>query len=217
MSLTILFYFFYIINIPKYVSIQEIENIDVNSCKSDEIYDSMTYQCIPCGSYKNGNNCYSNSPIKSLYSDNDTIFENGIPCNKSDQTVHITELDNKGNLLGYLMCANTTITKVVGNSFTPLPNSLNNNINPSFTINEYSNFTRPERSVIQPLSVTFQNFNEIKDYYYNSCIDGNYQKSCQYFINLCVVAMYDSKNFFCKIIENLDKNKFSLNNMEYEL
>ena len=47
---------------------------------------------------------------------------------------------------------------------------------------------------------------EIK-YAYFSCLIGNYEKSCQYLLNLCVLAMYDKSNIFCgQILNDINSN-----------
>lgn len=202
MSLALLFYSFCIINISKYVLNEEIYNIDINSCKSNQIYDSITYKCDDCRSYKSGNNCYSRSPI-SLYTGQSLTIEN---CNQ-DQS--ITELDNKGNILGYLMCANTKFTKIEGKS--PVPGSIPESPFKVYQYHDVSRPQRPESPTISQLYLQEDNKNEIREYYYNACIDGLYEKACQFFVNLCVLAMYESNHPICQMIEKLDKKKYNLN------
>jgi hypothetical protein len=49
------------------------------------------------------------------------------------------------------------------------------------------------------------NYEQNLEYYFESCLNGFYEKSCQYLANLCVLAMYNQQNGFCDSIKDLSE------------
>ena len=54
-------------------------------------------------------------------------------------------------------------------------------------------------------TTVFISNNDEFDYYYKSCIDGNYERACDFAANLCVLSLYDRTKNYCRIISDLDK------------
>jgi hypothetical protein len=206
----ILISFIYIINFSS--TIKGDNTITKNKdlvCGANEIYNSISYTCTLCESgCKNGNVCYS-TPPRSLYSQ---VPIDPVPnCNSCTNEQQLTELDNNGNLLG-LMCANTTIE---GYEEKGLPFTLQTNN--KFYLHVLAN-PLAKRYEMSAATVTIESTIDKKlvDYYYNSCISGKYEKSCNYIVNQCVLSIYDENNDFCKLVEHITTN-FANNLFENDL
>ena len=206
----ILLSFIYIINFSS--TIKGDNTITKNKdlvCGANEIYNSISYTCTLCESgCKNGNVCYS-TPPRSLYSQ---VPIDPVPnCNSCTNEQQLTELDNNGNLLG-LMCANTTIE---GYEEKGLPFTLQTNN--KFYLHVLAN-PLAKRYEMSAATVTIESTIDKKlvDYYYNSCISGKYEKSCNYIVNQCVLSIYDENNDFCKLVEHITTN-FANNLFENDL
>ena len=206
----ILISFIYIINFSS--TIKGDNTITKNKdlvCGANEIYNSISYTCTLCESgCKNGNVCYS-TPPRSLYSQ---VPIDPVPnCNSCTNEQQLTELDNNGNLLG-LMCANTTIE---GYEEKGLPFTLQTNNR--FYLHVLAN-PLAKRYEMSAATVTIESTIDKKlvDYYYNSCISGKYEKSCNYIVNQCVLSIYDENNDFCKLVEHITTN-FANNLFENDL
>ena len=192
---------FYIMNITFIIHSQNCKNFvnkEISSCNRDNnyYYDTMICNCSTsqCNSRLiNDNNCYSEENMVSLYGGNFIGTNSVESCTENEG--YLTELDDQGNWLGYLMCANTII------SFDRQSDYNNGDTN---YFHLYTSETQ-QYSEISPNNEGNDNFNY--DYYYYSCIEGFYDKSCQYMANLCVLAMYSENNRFCSVIFNLlDQN-----------
>jgi hypothetical protein len=206
----ILISFIYIINFSS--TIKGDNTITKNKdlvCGANEIYNSISYTCTLCESgCKNGNVCYS-TPPRSLYSQ---VPIDPVPnCNSCTNEQQLTELDNNGNLLG-LMCANTTIE---GYEEKGLPFTLQTNN--KFYLHVLAN-PLAKRYEMSAATVTIEStiVERLVDYYYNSCISGKYEKSCNYIVNQCVLSIYDENNDFCKLVEHITTN-FANNLFENDL
>jgi hypothetical protein len=206
----ILISFIYIINFSSTIKGDNsiTKNIDL-ACDANQIYDSISYSCKNCDSgCKNENVCYSNER-KSLY-DKDKNYVH-FDCNSCINGQQLTELDNNGNLLG-LMCANTTIE---GYEEKGLPFTLQTNNR--FYLHVLAN-PLAKRYEMSAATVTIEStiVERLVDYYYNSCISGKYEKSCNYIVNQCVLSIYDENNDFCKLVEHITTN-FANNLFENDL
>ena len=42
-------------------------------------------------------------------------------------------------------------------------------------------------------------------YYYSSCLNGNFERACDFAANLCALSLYSNTDF-CEIIDSLDRN-----------
>ena len=192
---------FYIINfsfIIKAQSCSTITNILVNSCSQGSYYNSMTCTCEECRSNLiNENICYSDNPV-SIYKNVNLSckLENGttIDCNRCTDDYYVTELDIEGKWLGYLMCIIMETSSPNGESDQFQLYTLSNE-------NKQSSGMRSDTAAIVP------NYNSDLDSYYNdSCLNGTYEKSCQYLANLCVLSLYYYRNKFCQSINVLSNN-----------
>ena len=202
MSLFI-FITFYIINlsfITKTQRCSDITEILVHSCAEGSYYDSIDCKCKVCDSgLVNENICYSSSPV-SIYGFGDLrcYFENGTnyPCNNfyCPTNFNVTELDNEGKWLGYLMCTNGTYSHTKGDD-------------EQFQLYKLNNENKQSSGVYSQTYTITPNYNpNLVDYYNYSCLYGMHEKSCQYLANLCVLSLYFHKNKFCETINILSKN-----------
>lgn len=173
---------FYIANVSFFIK-ADCTSFQLNPnllCLNNQYYDTMNCNCDTCLSgLINENICYSNSP-RSLYND-----QNLNPINCTNGT--LTELDDTGNWLGYLICGNTNID--YENPKFPEPPTISNSFSFYYSNNEYK--------VLE----IYNNIN-IK-YYYFSCIEGFYEQSCQYLANLCVLSMYSQCDYISTLSQNL--------------
>jgi hypothetical protein len=180
---------FYIVNFSFFIKADcsNINRINVSCTEPNYYYDSMVCACTLCNSgLINENNCYSsNNNMHSLYK-NEAITYNDGTCSDGK----LTELDDNGNWLGYLMCAKTSINY----------NSVSDStFNPSFDFYYLSGRSYTYKSF------DIYNRNNINiGYLYDSCINGFYEKSCQYLANLCVLSIYRNDNI-CKVIDDLSE------------
>lgn len=203
----ILFYFIYIFNVSFIIkgdaaSINRPLSID---CGDQDIYNSIEYKCEPCSSKKKNHNniCYSNNP-KSLYK-NENL---DCPDRNCDNCIgKLTELDNEGNWLGYLMCANTDV------NINEIPSSVLNIDTKEFEIKIYllsdplaENPTMATSSITINNVISDSNDNYLISYYYYACRAGKYEKACNLIANFCVLSLYNPDNGFCKLINELSKD-----------
>ena len=205
MNFLILFSFLYIIDFSYIIkSLETINNTNIN-CGNNQYYDSLLYKCKECPSGMiNENICYTLNSPKSIYSpQNETICEgNKTNCTCTDGS--LTELDDEGKILGFIMCAKSDVK--LPDNVPNIPNFDNYN----FKIITLTNPNRTNSEISPPTSITnsFYNHSEI-GYYYYSCYNGTYKKSCQYLANLCVLSIYDEDYFFCKFFKD---NNFGITN-----
>ena len=212
MSLLILITF-YIFNLSFIIKTQTqncklIRDILVNSCDKGKHYNSMKCTCEDCPSgLINENICYSNNvPLKSIYglsNQLECIYENGTKVNCNDFTCpnnfYVTELDNEGKWLGYLMCTN-------GNNYVSDDNERIRGDDEQYQLFTLSNEFRPNREFNrQPIPITPNYEPNLVNYYNYSCLNGTYEKSCQYLANLCTLSLYYYTNRFCYSINELSK------------
>lgn len=206
MSLLILITF-YIINFPSFIKTKNCKTIDdilVNSCSEGHYYNSMTCMCEECSSgLINENICYSDSPrsIYGLENENELLcfYENGTQvhyCANFCPSYYVTELDNEGRWLGYLMCTKGAY---------PVP--VEKPDDTQYQLYTLSNENKQASEINSQAIPISPNYNpDFVDYYNNSCLNGNYEKSCQYLANLCVLSLYYYRNKFCQSIDVLSNN-----------
>ena len=150
-------------------------------------YDSLQYVCNTACSKKGYNTCYSETDPISIYTF-DSITLPSPDCN-DDKGEIITELSGDRKLLVSPQCAKdefdysdvdkTKYTITTGNPI-PLSATIANNII----------YYKPEEL----------------SYYTYACLDGKYERACDYAANICALTLYytTNNNPFCQIIDNLD-------------
>ena len=155
------------------------------NCQGNNYYDSLNYECIRCDGKKNLNLnlCYSNYTTRSIYTF-DEIYYNGICSNDED----FTELDGNRKLLLEPKCVKKDF------DYSDMDNIFSDK---SFILD--NNNIEADRTTV------FISNNDEFDYYYKSCIDGNYERACDFAANLCVLSLYDRTKNYCRIISDLDK------------
>lgn len=192
-----LIYFYYFI--IAYIFAQNssvIDNFDINtinSCSRGYYFNTKNYSCTECSSNLiNGNICYDSSSPKSIYGFGDLRCENEVCSTFTCENGILTELDDQGKWLGYLMCANTNLDFTTEQKYDRYILNLNNFFELYTSENTRSSDIRP-------------NYEQNLEYYFESCLKGFYEKSCQYLANLCVLAMYNQQNGFCDSINDLSE------------
>ena len=206
----ILFYFIYIFNFSFIIKgdaarINRAISID---CGNNKVYNSIEYdKCEDCALKNHNNICYSSSPI-SLY---DGGSLNCLYGNCNNCIGKLTELDNNGNWLGYLMCAKTDVDFDVIN-FDDFNIDYPDLDRKDFEIKIYylsDPLAKSPTMATSPITIN----NDISDsdnpnlikYYYYSCRVGKYEKACNLIANFCVLSLYNPDNGFCKLINLLSE------------
>lgn len=190
-----LFSLFYLINFLLKIRAQTI-NIDCNG-DSSQYFNSIKHECQNCNGVKFNDICYASN--RSVYGIPVPSFTD--PCNEADD--FMTELDEDGNHLGRFMCAKTKQNNPDPTTYGILQNS--------FSFNTFLDIRRPENGY-SPNGFSLKEFDsEEINYSFRACLEGQYDKSCQYIANLCVLYMYkeesDDKNSFCKRIFDFERKK----------
>jgi hypothetical protein len=226
-----LIYSFYIINfsfIIKSDCTKIIENIEekIKTKIENEYYNTIECSIKTCASNLiNENICYNRDEIKSIYGFGkiNQCFEDGndvpIPCNDfncSDPN-GLTELDSDGKWLGYLRCTRDYIDI---NDIDENVDEKKKNPNTQYRYDFKFNFlSEPDKKSTKTGAVQSQflnpfensrNYDDLLAYYYSQCINGYYEKSCNYLFNYCVIAMYNDNNGICRMIQNFDDEKLNV-------
>ena len=219
-----LVYSFYIINFSFIIKSDciKLDNIEekIKTKRENESYNSIECSVITCSSNLiNEDICYNREEIKSIYGfgNINQCFEDGndvpIPCNDFNcpDPNGLTELDSDGKWLGHLRCSRKYIDI----------NDIDTDVIETNTISQYRydfkfNFlSEPDKKstktgivqsqFLQPFEDS-RNYDDLLAYYYSQCINGYYEKSCNYLFNYCVIAMYNKDNGICKMILKLADN-----------
>ena len=201
MSFLIIFSFLYIIDFSFIIKAQDtIKDINLFCSEENNYYNSLSYSCILCDSgLINENICYNNDASKriSIYGfGRINCDENNCQCDGGS----LTELDDKGMYYGKIMCASSNIN-VDDTKIEEFRTSFGT---PNFPLIILSQPNRTNSEITPNNNLEPKIYDETKNnYYYESCINGYYRKSCQYLANLCVLSIYS--NTFCDIINQLSK------------
>ena len=179
MSLIFIFIFLFLLSFSKEIEIQ-------TDCPSNQHYNSLNYKCESDRGRKGFKTIYSYSydnPI-SIYTFNPLLA----PLSNCGNGEMLTELDGNGNLLERAQCANNQFNFDDIDStyriYTDNPQTIHTPINTGWNIYYYGQ-------------------KEI-NYYRHSCIDGKYERACDFAANLCTLTLYEN-NGFCDIVNDLSK------------
>lgn len=187
MSLIIYFIFFILYNIYSSQTTQIIQ-FD-SSCPRYQYYNSLNYACESC---QNG----ILSPFV-CYTNGISIYTFQPLSNTCRNDVNMIELDGNGKLLETPTC---NVTKEFNYNDIELryENRSVQNDRFSSTIDRSNifSYTGPELN-----------------YYRRSCLEGYYERGCDYSANLCSLSLYNNENPFCEIITKLNANLNSLDNI----
>jgi len=195
----VLFSFYYIINFVLKVKAQtSITLKDLNDCYNNrtKYYNTIYKTCSDCRIEVFNNICYRTP--KSVYGFPENFEMPAGGCS-STSNHFLTELDENGNYLGKLICASTK--EDISQFYIELQEK---DLTQAITLNYLDNIrARQQRILSKGFTLNDYDPNEIR-YAYKACIEGAYEKSCQYFINLCVLSMYDENNIYCKKVKEFE-------------
>ena len=187
MSLIIYFTFFILYNIYSSQTRQIIQ-FD-SSCSSNRYYNSLNYACELCSNgILSPFVCYTNRI--SIYTFEPLITT----CRNGD---NMTELDGNGKLLETPTC---NVKKEF--NYSDIDQRY---VNRSVQDNRFSSTI--DRSNI--FSYTGPELN----YFRRSCLEGYYERGCDYSANLCALSLYSNENPFCEIITKLNANLNNIDNI----
>jgi len=187
MSLIIYLIFFILYNIHPSQTIQ----FDT-SCSSNtyyNFYNSLSYSCVHCENNKKSPYvCYSNDGI-SIYT-----FEQNPSLLTDCSNSNMIELDGNRKLLERPIC---------------IKNEFNyTDINSTYTSHSSSPGTIGT-TIDNSNSIIFRYEKDELNYYRHACLDGYYERGCDYSSNLCALSLYISTNPFCTIINDLNEKLFN--------
>ena len=186
MSLIIYLIFFILYNI--YSSQIQFDT----SCSSNtyyNFYNSLSYSCVHCENNKKSPYvCYSNDGI-SIYT-----FEQNPSLLTDCSNSNMIELDGNRKLLERPIC---------------IKNEFNyKDINSTYTSHSFSSGTIGT-TIDNSNSIIFRYEGDELNYYRHACLDGYYERGCDYSSNLCALSLYISTNPFCTIINDLNEKLFN--------
>ena len=142
-------------------------------------YNSLEYQCQTCGGIKG-----IDKDI--CYKENISIYTfNSINLNTCGNNEVFTELDEDQYLLESPVCANKIFDF----------NDMNNGTYPPLGI--------PREDLSIEYLYTFRDPREY-DYYYYSCLQGKFNRSCDFMANLYSLSLYSNNNIAARIINELN-------------
>ena len=146
-------------------------------------YNSLEYQCQTCGGIKG-----IDKDI--CYKENISIYTfNSINLNTCGNNEVFTELDEDQYLLESPVCANTIFDF----------NDMNNGTYPSFKIADEDLSIRIDSEYLYVFSSSRE-----YDYYYYSCLQGKFNRSCDFMANLYSLSLYSNNNIVARIINDLN-------------
>lgn len=185
MSLIIPTIFFFLLNF----SFSQTISLDIeceNAQEGTNYYNSLEYNCAICEGIKGYHNdiCYSNQNTKSIYTF-ENIFLPESPCETNQ---FFTELDEDKNLLENRQCANKNFNF--------------DNITGNYTLSDYQDADLSIRYEDEFL-YTFSSSKEY-DYYRYSCLNGKFERSCDFMANLYALSLYSNNNIEVAIINELN-------------
>ena len=159
------------------------QSIEFNTtCDNNRVYDSLKYECESCNGRKGLGVCYNSGiSIFNFSRKNIQSCSNGI----------YTEVDGDGNILEEITCATKEF------DYTDVHSRYKSNIGSSDTITLTINIEQGSNPIV--LNLNEYNLN----YYRLSCLNGKYEKSCDFLANLYTLSMY-SDNTYYNIIYELD-------------
>ena len=160
---------------------------DIN-CTSDGnnlyYYNSLEYQCQTCGGIKG-----IDKDI--CYKENISIYTfNSINLNTCGNNEVFTELDEDQYLLESPVCANTIFdfNDMNNGTYPPLDND-----------NPNDRFIKKDNEELYVFSSSRE-----YDYYYYSCLQGKFNRSCDFMANLYSLSLYSNNNIVARIINDLN-------------
>lgn len=182
MSLIIYYIFFFLYDL--YLS-QTTQISFLTNCSNNRYYHSLDYRCKDCSGTKGLNICYANG--KSIY----TFEDLELPEENCKNSEILLELDGNRKKLQKAYCADPNIT---------VPNITDSN----------SRSSQGEIKISGESSIVFY-YNDTEYRYYNrACLEGFYERACDYAANLCVLSLYNDENPFCGIIKVLNQTIFKI-------
>ena len=164
------------------------QNINfATNCENNNVYNSINYKCENCDGTKGLNVCYS-SNSRSIFTFEAKTFQSS--C-EADEIA--TEADEDGNILSQIICAKDDF------DFTDVDDTrYKNAIESSDSQLRLSVYIRTGTI----LTIELDNLN--LKYYELSCLEGAFEKSCDYIVNLYALSMYRDDNNFGNIITSLN-------------
>ena len=156
-----------------------VQSIDIPPCRDKQYYNSLIYKCETC----------DNIHLNICYHENISVYtfdklKKAPNCSNSEI---FTELDGNRNLLQEPQCVNDTFD-YSDVDLQYKKGSPNGNIETTLGTGGIFYFDN-NRSI----------------YYKHSCINGSYERACDYSANLCALSLYNyNNNPFCDIIKLLD-------------
>lgn len=159
-------------------------------CPSGEFYNSLNYDCTSCSSrIRSPYACYSNGI--SIYTFEKKTSMLDVRCQNNE---FIIELDGNRKLLDEPRC----IIKNSSFNYTDIDSRFSNSVEGGTIGTTIDNGN----------SIVFRYNGSELNYYRHACLDGYYERGCDYSANLCALSLYLTTNPFCRIINDLNEKLF---------
>ena len=182
MSLITYFIFFIL------YKIYSTQRIQFNTtCPPNHFYNSLNYNCSDCPAgrtspyacYRKGISIYTFEQKPSL----------GTSCYNNDEVM--IELDGNRKLLDEPKCIINNLSYI----YTDIASRFSNSFEGGTIGTTIDNGN----------SIVYRYNGSELNYYRHACLDGYYERGCDYSANLCALSLYITSNRFCDIITDLDE------------
>ena len=156
-------------------------------CPSNYFYNSLIYDCKSCSSrIRSPYACYSNGI--SIYTFEKKTSKSDVRCQNNEFMI---ELDGNRKLLDEPRCIENSSCNYT-------------DIDPTFRDTSVDGGTIGT-TIDNGNSIVFRYNGSELNYYRHACLDGYYERGCDYSANLCALSLYITSNRFCDIITDLDE------------
>ena len=157
------------------------------TCRSDEFYNSLKYYCEHCyASIRSPYVCYSRGISIYTFEPKSSILESICGARES-----MIELDGNRKLLNEPRCIINNLSYI----YTDIASRFSNSFEGGTIGTTIDNGN----------SIVYRYNGSELNYYRHACLDGYYERGCDYSANLCALSLYITSNRFCDIITDLDE------------
>jgi len=182
MSLITYFIFFIL------YKIYSTQRIQFNTtCPPNHFYNSLNYNCSDCPAGRTSPYaCYRNRISIYTFEQKPSL---GTSCYNNDEVM--IELDGNRKLLDEPKCIINNLSYI----YTDIASRFSNSFEGGTIGTTIDNGN----------SIVYRYNGSELNYYRHACLDGYYERGCDYSANLCALSLYITSNRFCDIITDLDE------------
>ena len=157
------------------------------TCPPNHFYNSLNYDCSDCPAGRTSPYaCYRNGI--SIYTFEKKTSMLDVRCQNNE---FIIELDGNRKLLDEPKCIINNLSYI----YTDIASRFSNSVEGGTVGTTVDNGN----------SIVYRYNGSELNYYRHACLDGYYERGCDYSANLCALSLYITSNRFCDIITDLDE------------